>query len=99
MEMMISMNNIDQILKIKLSHDKASNNTRSLNHNTINSQHLEKKSDNSSLIVTHVTICLTVHNECSGKYIDSTGKFIVKCLCQCHNKFFINTTKEVYNKN
>lgn len=32
-----------------------------------------------------VTICLTSrHEKCNGRYIDSEGNFIIKCLCSCH---------------
>ena len=47
------------------------------------------------LEVGDVTYCLTIcHNECSGKYIDSTGKFIINCLCKCHDKNHTIVTKE-----
>ena len=34
-----------------------------------------------------VTICLTNdHDQCNGKYVDSQGKFLIKCHCDCHLK-------------
>lgn len=34
-----------------------------------------------------ITVCLTSnHNECTGKYINSDGKFLIKCECICHSE-------------
>lgn len=72
------MNNLDEIRKIKPFHQNESD-------ESINIQK-SKESDESTLIVANVTICLTFHNQCSGKYVNSTGKYIINCLCECHKK-------------
>jgi hypothetical protein len=33
-----------------------------------------------------VSECLTAeHNKCTGRYIDSTCSYLVKCGCYCHD--------------
>jgi hypothetical protein len=40
---------------------------------------------------TIVTICLTnMHEECTGKYVDTTNSFRVQCKCRCHLSRRIN---------
>ena len=48
---------------------------------------LELKSFYQKKEITIVTICLTSdHDQCNGKYVDSQGKFLIKCHCECHLK-------------
>lgn len=45
------------------------------------------KSNDTSINLASVTVCLGDHNLCTGKYTDSIrGNFIITCLCSCHFK-------------
>jgi len=37
-----------------------------------------------SQFVADVTACLQECKNCTGLYVDFTGKYKVNCLCQCH---------------
>lgn len=54
-----------------------------------------------SLEIARVSICLpSNHHECSGKYIDSfSGKYIIKCLCNCHILKIENEENNNLNEN
>ena len=52
--------------------------------------------DHYPLEIAIVTICLTSnHKECSGQYVDSFGKFLIKCLCKCHTTSKIEVEKNL----
>lgn len=74
------MKNLDKIHKIKPFHQDDSNDE------DVYILKSQNNSDESTLIVADVTVCLSLHNECSGKYVNSTGKYIINCLCECHKK-------------
>lgn len=87
------MINLNEKQGIKSFHGEA-NNSKSLNPFTI------QKGEKIPLEVTDVTDCLTVcHDQCSGKYIDCTGKFLINCLCKCHDKNHTFAIKRGGNKN
>lgn len=86
------MDSLNHKQEIKSFH-KDIDNSRPSNPNKI------KRADKIPLEVGKVTSCLTpCHNECSGTYIDSTAKFVINCLCKCHNKLYKSSTKGDCNK-
>jgi len=93
---MISINNIIRKHEIKSFHNNKKMSTKSSYFDNVSSvtdgtNQLKKK----PLEICNVTSCLTHHNECSGKYIDYTRKFLINCSCQCHNHPGTITTKRV----
>jgi hypothetical protein len=52
-------------------------------------RNLQERNVTANLItIAKVTVCLSSpdHEQCSGIYVDVTRKYVVKCLCECHER-------------
>jgi hypothetical protein len=49
-----------------------------------NQDRVDKDSYRFSHLSTVVTECLDLHERCTGSYVDSSGKYILRCHCLCH---------------
>ena len=45
----------------------------------------DKDSTGLRYLTSVVTECLDLHETCTGSYIDSSERYIVRCCCSCHN--------------
>jgi hypothetical protein len=45
--------------------------------------------------IAQVTICLdSDHDKCTGRYVDTSGTYVVKCNCPCHSDKKLNKNDE-----
>lgn len=61
-------------------------NSISFSNYNIRTQNFDNIQRTNQVEVAIVTVCLTRnHNECTGKYTNSEGEFLIKCECICHS--------------
>jgi hypothetical protein len=46
---------------------------------------IEEQKRNSKIMIAKISECLSLHEQCSGTYIDTvTGDYVIRCSCSCH---------------
>lgn len=46
---------------------------------------IEEQKRNSKIMIAKISECLSLHEQCSGTYIDTvTGNYVIRCSCSCH---------------
>jgi hypothetical protein len=46
---------------------------------------IEEQKRNSKIMIAKISECLSLHEQCSGTYIDTiSGNYVIQCSCVCH---------------